>query len=218
MTKSVIIIGKGGHAKVLTDLLQLLTRQIIGYTATKYSKEEEFCGIKCLGNDSVIEDYAPENIQLVNAVAAMPETKTRREIGERMRNKGYQFATLIHPSAVVAKSVIIEEGAQIMAGSVIQSGTTIGIDSIINTNASIDHDCSIGRCVHIAPGVTMSGNVVVDDYAHIGTGTSIIQGIKIGKTSIIAAGSVVYTDIVENQKFIQHKFESPMQNKTKGNK
>ena len=215
MNKSVIIMGDGGHAKVLTDLLQLLARKIIGYTSTKFQKEEEFFGIKCLGNDSVIEDYAPEEIKLVNAIAAMPRSDTRREIGDKMRKRGYQFATLIHPSAIVAKSVIIEEGVQIMAGSVIQSGTKIGIDSIINTNASIDHDCSIGKSVHIAPGVTMSGNVTIDDYAHVGTGTSIIQGIKIGKASIIAAGSVIYSDVVENHKFIQHKSELPTQHKAK---
>ena len=89
-----------------------------------------------------------------------------------------------------------------MAGCVIQTGTNIGANSIVNTRASIDHDCTIGETVHIAPGVTLSGNVRVGDRTHIGTGAVVIQGIAIDADSLVAAGAVVYRDLPAKSRLI----------------
>jgi UDP-perosamine 4-acetyltransferase len=85
-----------------------------------------------------------------------------------------------------------------MAGAVINAHAKIGELGIINTRASIDHDCEIGDGVHIAPGVTMAGNVTVGDGSLIGVGASIVPGIIIGSDSIIGAGAVVVRDVPSN--------------------
>ncbi len=77
------------------------------------------------------------------------------------------------------KMLIIGKGTVIMDGVVINSGAKIGNFGIINTNCSIDHDCIIGNFVHIAPAVTLSGEVKDWDNVLIGTGSSVIQGIEI---------------------------------------
>jgi len=84
-----------------------------------------------------------------------------------------------------------------MAGSVIQPGSVIKKNTIINTKVSVDHDCIIGAHVHLAPGVTISGGVCVEDAVHIGTGALVIQGIHIGKKCLIGAGSLVLNNIKE---------------------
>jgi sugar O-acyltransferase (sialic acid O-acetyltransferase NeuD family) len=114
---------------------------------------------------------------------------------EKFKGKGFTFATIVHPSAVVASDVALGEGAQIMAGAIIQPGSRIGMNTIVNTKASVDHDCLIGDHVHLSPGVTLSGDVRIYNGVHIGTGATVIQGITIGANSLVGAGSVVIADV-----------------------
>jgi acetyltransferase EpsM len=83
----------------------------------------------------------------------------------------------------------------ILEGVVINTGTSIGKHCIINTSSSLDHHNKISDFVHIAPGTHTGGNVEIDEGAFLGIGTSVIPGIKIGKWSIIGAGSVVIEDV-----------------------
>lgn len=64
----------------------------------------------------------------------------------------------------------------------------------------MDHDCHIGKHVHIALWVTLSGSVSVGDETHVGTGSSVIQGIYIGRNSVIGAGSLLIHDMPESIK------------------
>lgn len=86
------------------------------------------------------------------------------------------FATLAHPSAIIARDAEIGEGTVIMAGVIIQPGVKIGRHCIINTKASIDHDCVIGDFVHIGPGCTLCGNVTVSEGKMVPAGTVLYQG------------------------------------------
>lgn len=207
MSKPIIVLGAGGHAKVLIEALRQSDREIMGVTDPQMTGPSEFCGIKNLGDDDIVFSYSPDEIELVNGIGAMPGNNFRCELNHRMEEKGFQFTQVIHPSAVVASDVEIDKGAQIMAGVVIQPGVKIGLSCIINTGANLDHDCVIHDDCHLAPGVTLSGNVVVNKGTHIGTGTSVIQGITIGQNCVIAAGSIIHKDIPENTKYIQLREE-----------
>jgi len=200
MNESVILIGAGGHAKVLVDVLLLKSINILG--VTDKSKKSEFCGLPIIGNDDVILTYDPKTIYLVNGVGSIGDNAVRKEIHTYFTEKGYRFLTLVHPTAIIANDSVIEEGVQVMAGAIIQPGSKIGEGTIINTRATIDHDCHIGKHVHIAPGVTLSGNVEVEDDVHIGTGATVIQGIHIAKSSLIGAGAVVSNHVLKNTKVV----------------
>ncbi len=201
--KPLILLGTGGHAKVVAEALRLSGREILGVTDPNSSPGSNFFGVKVLGGDEAIYDYSPEEVELVNGVGALPGKVRRWEIGEQMRQRGYRFASVIHPSAVIAKDVELSEGTQVMAGTVIQPSVKIGVDTIVNTGVCIDHDCKIGANCHLAPGVVLSGGVNVGDYVYLGTGSSVIQYLNIGPRSIVAAGSIVYRDILEGTNYIQ---------------
>lgn len=191
--KPVIIIGNGGHAKVLTNILQLQRRKIIGFTAP--TKETNEYGIPYLGNDNVILQYSYQDIELINAIGSTSNTEHRKKVFDNFKSKHFIFTNVIHPQAVVADTVELGEGIQIMAGVVIQPFVKIADNTIINTSSSIDHDCHIGNHCHIVPGVNISGFVTIGDSTHVGTGATIIQNINIGSNVLIGAGSVVLTDI-----------------------
>lgn len=191
----VMIIGAGGHSKVLIDTIKRSKLDVIGIIDVGLPKGELFCGIPILGDDKSIQNYPPHEVILVNAVGSLPGQKTRNNLALKYRALGYHFMSVIDEHAFVSSDVLLGEGVQIMAGAIIQSGCSIGVDTIINTSSSIDHDCQIGEGCHIAPGVTLSGGVRIEDRTHIGTGASVIQNIKVGFDSVIGAGCVVYKNI-----------------------
>ena len=192
MNKSCVVIGGGGHARVLMDALLVLGFEIQGFTDL-VPKEILLYGKKIpyLGADDQYLRSKRENIQFVNGVGSVGNPERRREIFKQFKQVGYSFASVIHPSSVIAKDVTLGEGVQVMAGSVIQTGSILGNNVIINSRASIDHDCRIEDHVHIAPGAVLSGNVTVGESAHIGTGASIVQGMQIPAGHLVRAGQTV---------------------------
>jgi sugar O-acyltransferase (sialic acid O-acetyltransferase NeuD family) len=195
---NIIVLGGGGHAKVLIESLQLLGRNVIGFT--DLDARPPILGVPCLGEDLKILSYSPEEILLVNGLGSTADNAKRKQIYQAFTRKGYRFASIIHPSAIISPNVELGEGVQVMAGVVIQAGTSIGNNTIINTRASVDHDTKIGEHVHIAPGVVLSGGITIQDEAHLGTGAVVIQGLTIGKRSIVGAGAVVIKDVLEGTK------------------
>lgn len=201
--KNIIIIGGGGHARVLISSLKALRQEIIGILHPDTSLIGQCIAEICvLGNDDKVSDYAPDEVELINGLGSVSLPEKRKDIYMKFKKNGYSFASVIHPSAIVVDDVQKGEGVQIMAGAIVQSGCLIGDNVIINTGAIVDHDCKIGEHVHIAPGSVISGGVEIGEMSHIGTGASIIQGIKIGDCAIIGAGSVVIDNVPSNNMFV----------------
>ena len=190
----VIVIGGGGHARVLVEALLRQGRNVTGFTDPQPAAPE-ISGVRHLGDDEVLAAYAPHSVRLVNGVGSVGGGARRQRLYEKYSAAGFIFDAVIHPSAIVASGVEIAPGAQIMAGVVLQPGVRIGVDSIVNTRASVDHDCDVGRHVHIAPGATLSGGIRIGEGAFVGAGAVIIQGLNIGEWSTIGAGAVVLRDI-----------------------
>ena len=196
MTRPVIIVGAGGHAKVLIGALRLLSVQMLGATDADGGKRGQLLlNVLVLGGDEEIMKHGAETIFLVNGVGGVRVDPLRRMLFERFSGRGYKFHNVIHPSAVVCADATLAEGVQVMAGVVIQPGCHIGKNAVINTGAIVDHDCFIGDHAHIAPGVTLSGGVRVGEGSHVGAGATVIQGVKVGRNSMVAAGAVVIRDV-----------------------
>jgi len=202
--KSVIVLGSGGHAKVLIEMLWRSGISIIGVVSPN-ENNKKFMGVEVLGGDEVIDDYSENEVMLVNGLGSLPGKMNRWLLANKFRQKGFHFMTVVDSHAVVARDVLMGEGVQVMAGTVIQPNVEIGMDTIINTHSSIDHDCKIEHNCHLAPGVTVCGGVRIGNNVHISTGTSIIQGVSIGSNSTITAGSVVVKDVDEGVIINQYK-------------
>jgi UDP-perosamine 4-acetyltransferase len=199
MSLPVIVIGAGGHAKVLLDALRATEATVVGITDSDPTKKgAAVLGVRILGTDDTLREFPPSAVMLVNGIGSTGPTTARRVLFEKFKRLGYRFATVIHPAASVSPSAQLGEGVQVMAGGIIQPDCNIGDDSIVNTGASVDHDCRIGAHVHVAPGATLSGAIAVGDNVHIGTASAIMHGVRIGAGSIIGAGAVVIEDVPPN--------------------
>lgn len=186
----IIVIGAGGHAKVVIDTLQCCRSRILGFT--NYSNEiESILGVPYLGNDSIIDEKNPDQILLAIGMGTLKSNNNRKKIFDYWKNKNYSFVTIIHPTAIISGSAEIGEGSQILMGVVIQTEAKIKENCIVNTRCSIDHNSIIHAHSHIAPGTTICGNVIIEPMCHIGAGATIIQNIRVAESSTIGAGAVV---------------------------
>jgi sugar O-acyltransferase (sialic acid O-acetyltransferase NeuD family) len=185
MKKEFVLIGAGGHAKVIIEIIEQMDGTI-SFINDPASSVHELHGY-------------PVTTELPGAdagvVIAVGNNYTRRNIASGMKNT---FATAIHPKANLSSRCTVGKGTVVMAGATINSDTQIGEHCIINTNASIDHDCRIGNFVHISPGASLAGNVTVEEGTHVGIGASVIPGIHIGKWTTIGAGAAIVNDVPDH--------------------
>ena len=195
--RKIVIVGGGGHARVLLDILRLRKQVITGYTDVKVRAPMP---LKYLGDDAAfIKKHSPREVVLVNGIGSVGLPQARREVYERFKKAGFVFLSVIHPRAVIASDAVLGEGVQAMAGTVVNTGARAGENVIINTLSSVDHDSNIGAHTHIAPGVTVCADVHIGEGCHAGTGAKFIQGLRIGDGVLICAGAVVVKDIASHQ-------------------
>lgn len=199
----VIVIGAGGHAKVLIDILHRHQRKIIGCTDTNYGLTGiRVMGEEILGDDEIILKHNPHEIHLVNGLGSIGKTNRRQLIFEKYEKLGYVFETLVHDTAIISEEVGLAQGAQVMAGVILQSGVHVMKNALVNTGAAIDHDCHISAHAHIAPRAVLNGAVSVGLSAFVGSGAVVIQGVTIGHDAVIGAGAVVLKDVPAEHKMV----------------
>lgn len=192
-----VLLGAGGHARVLAALARAAGHTLLGVCDPKLAAEgiSRWADLDVLGDDIVLDRLPPDRVALVLGIGQLAKDNLRQRLYASWRARGYDFPALVHPSAWIAPGVVVDDGVQVMAGVVIQPGCAIGENSIVNTRAGIDHDCRIGRDVHVAPGATLCGTVTVEDGAFIGAGATVIQGLRIGARAVVGAGVTLVRDL-----------------------
>lgn len=192
--RRLVIIGAGGHGKVVADCAARM-----GYGDIVFlddDKRVKKCGCyPVVGTGSEFERFVEQGEIATDFFVAVGDGTIRRKIQMEIRRAGAGIATLIHPAVVIGNDVEIKSGTVIMAGAVINPGSRIGEGCIINTSSSVDHDCRIGDFVHIAVGVHIAGNVDVGERTWIGAGVTVSNNRKICGGCMIGAGAVVVEDI-----------------------
>lgn len=203
--KKLIVVGAGGHAKVLIDaILSNHDYEVIG--ATDINNElwgkEIYKGIRILGDDSILDEHSPNECEVVIGVGISLSLNYRKELYEKIKNKLFKIPAIKHKFTYIGKQVEIMEGVQILSGAVINSGSQIRENTIVNTGVIIEHDCRIGAHTLIGPGAILGGNVEIGNGCFIGMGAKILPNVFIGKNVIVGAGSVVLKDIPDFKKVV----------------
>ncbi|WP_100401078.1 acetyltransferase [Bacillus sp. FJAT-44742] len=186
------IIGTGGHAKVITNILEK-NSSLLFFSASN----APFLGKYSVNKDSV-DNLLLWKSEVEGWHVAIGDTTIRKEKIIFLLNYNFPLISAIHRQSIISKCAKIGKGTSIMAGAVVNPQTTIGESCIINTSASVDHDCKIEDYVNIGPGSRLTGNVLIGTLTDIGAGVTVIPNVKIGKNCKIGAGAVVISDIPDN--------------------
>lgn len=198
MTKPIIMLGSGGHASVLTEILLQQGYTFLAVISPSKVRSPLFSDIQHFDSDDDILQFPCDKVRLVNGLGSLPGQHLRHKLFAHFTQLNYEFESVISKYAMLSSYATIGAGAQILTGSIIQTGASIGRGTIINSGAIIEHDCDIGNDCHIAPGAIICGGVHIGERTHIATGANVIQGISIGKNCIIAAGATVTKDMPDN--------------------
>lgn len=193
--KSVIIIGAGGHGKVIADIIQKSGDRIVGFLDDNPCIGANFIGFPMLGT---VDDYKKFDNEFVIAIG---NATIRERIVRKLSNVSWY--TAVHPTAIISDmDVKIGEGTVVMANAVINTGSRIGKHCIINSSSVVEHDNKIADFVHISVGVKLAGTVNVGKSCWIGIGAVVSNNVNICGNCMIGAGAVVIKDIGETGTYV----------------
>jgi len=193
MESRVVVIGSGGHSKVVCDAIVAGGRyQLAGLLDDFRDQGSPTWGPPLIGGIAALP-----GLGITRGVIAVGDNWRRFEIYEQVQKliPSFEFVTIVHPFTAVSKESFLGAGTVVLAGAVINPGTKIGAHTIVNTRAAIDHDNSIGDFASIAPGATLGGSVTVGDFSAVGLGASVRHGTAIGQHTVIGMGAAVVAEV-----------------------
>lgn len=196
MRKGTLILGAGGHGKVVADILQCCATRVVGFLDDDPALwgTRQF-GLPVLGP---IENHA-WNHQSNGLIIGVGSIEARKQIVRRLGPRAEPlWRNAIHPRAVVARSARLGVGVTVAAGAVVNPDVVLGDHVIVNTGAGVDHDCIVAAFAHVGPGVYLAGGVHIGREVLVGIGATVIPGRHVGDGAVVGAGAVVTRDVPDN--------------------
>lgn len=205
----ILILGNGGHAKSIIDVLKNENRyEIVGCIGKKdstYSDSEE----------DLQSFFASGITNVAIGIGYLGNSSLREELYFKLKKIGFHFPCIVSSTALIGNHVTIGEGCFIGKGAIINAYSEIGKMCIVNTGAIIEHESKIGDYSHVAVGCVLCGNVRVGKSSFIGANSTIIQDVAIGQNCIIGAGALIRKKIEDyNEVYTEMKMYQ-CQNKAK---
>lgn len=192
MSAPIVIVGAGGHARVVADALLASGRTVAGFIdADERLWGTVMTGLPVLGGDTVLDAPEWRGHLLANAIGANP---LREAIQRRLETAGWTFTGARHPQATISPFATLDESVQVFANAVVQPGAVVGPGCIINTGAIVEHDCVLGAFTHCAPGSVLCGGVTTGPRVHIGAAAVVRENITLGADVTVGAGAAVVGD------------------------
>tara|TARA_Y100001968_G_scaffold263909_1_gene252633 strand:- start:4387 stop:4998 length:612 start_codon:yes stop_codon:yes gene_type:complete len=190
--KSLILIGAGGHAKSLIDIIEGNNDwEVYGLVGKESEIGGEIFGYPIIGSDKDLPKIQEKCKNAIISIGKIGKSNKRLSIEELIIKMNFNFPSIQSKYSIVSSNSSIGNGTTIGHGAIINAGSSIGNHCIINTNALIEHDCIIHNHVHISTGVIINGNCEIGLGSFIGSGSIIRDGVKIPSNTVISAGKTI---------------------------
>jgi UDP-perosamine 4-acetyltransferase len=192
----VVIIGAGGHGRVVLDILRTEGRyDPIGFvdadtrlTGTSVSE------LAVLGPTNILPKLRQQQ-RVAHAIVAIGDNRTRQRYTAAVQAEGFELVSAIHPTAFVSPTARLGRNVVICPNASVITEARLGDSVIVNTGAIVEHECELAEAVHVAPGACLAGRVRVGACAFIGIGAQVIQCLAVGEGATVGAGAVVVEDV-----------------------
>ena len=200
--EKVVVLGSGGHAKVVIDILEAEGRfEIVGLT-TKDALQN-LGNYPVLGDDEILPDLLAQGVAWAAiGVGGYTSNALRKQIYQHVKSLGFHVATAVHPSAVITGGVSIGQGSVIFAGVVLNPQVMIGDNVVVATGSTVDHETRVENHVLISAGVTVGAKVTIQEGALLAIGSTIVSGVTVGKNALVCAGAVVIRDVPDDARVL----------------
>ena len=193
--KKLVIIGASGFGREVAWLIERINQKQVTWELLGFVDDSELVQGDMIGGYPVLGNcnWLKEQESKIYAVCAIGSSNVRSKVIQKL--EGINFATVIDPSVLMSERVSIGEGCIICAGTILTVDIVMGSHVIINLDCTVGHDAIISDFVTLYPSVNVSGSAIIDECVEMGTGSQIIQGIKIGESTIVGAGAVVVKEL-----------------------
>lgn len=195
--KGVVIIGAGGHAREVAEIIQHRARDGAGPPVLGFVVDAEYLdaaagGPQVLGDWSWFEGVDCGGLAVVCAVGAPP---ARKRLAERAAARGLTFASAVSPLAYLSPGARLGRGVMIFPHAFASAGCLIDDHAVVNVGASVSHDARVGRYATLGPGARLAGHASVGEGAYLGVGAGVIDRVSVGGWATVGAGAVVTRDL-----------------------
>ena len=198
--KKILILGAGGFGRELLQWIKDInavkpTWEIVGFlddnlhALDEYAHDTEVVG--------TIKDWQPKEDEEFALAFGSPELK--RKIVALMKAKGAQFATIIHPTAMLSEFAEYGEGFIMFPYSKLSCNSKVG-DFVTLLSTPIGHDTVIGDYSVISGGCNIVRNVTIGKDVFVAAGVCVAQDIQIGDSAYLGMGSVVLKNVPPESK------------------
>lgn len=196
----IVIIGAGGGAKMCIDsLADSIDYQVVALIDDKIEIGTSVLGVPVIGKLTCIEELLAKNYEhFVIAFGVLDKRKNRYQLYSNLKKIGCKFPNIIHPRAILEKSVVLGDGNVVLAGANIGSCVNLGNLNYLNNNSLVSHDCILEDNIHVAPGAVLASSIKVESHVLIGMNTTIYYGLTIGESSTILNGLTINNNIGNN--------------------
>ena len=188
------IYGYGGHGLEVEELARVINlkenrwEKIIFIDDAKDKIDNE----KIFSFEDIISKYSPKDIEFMTGLG---EPVIREKLYNKVKEKDYCFAILVHPSASVAESAVLEEGTMVAHNAFVSIKVHLFTNTLVQPMACVHHECSVGRNSVVSTSAVMGGNSSLGYNSFIGLGASVKQGISVGNGSVVGMGAIVIKNV-----------------------
>ncbi len=187
MTAPLVVVGAGGHGKVVADILLAAGERVTGFLDDDArATGTRVLDLPVLGTREWLASAPGARVAL-----GVGNNSTRERVARACLDAGAVLVTAVHPRAVVSASARLEDGVVVMALCVLNPDAIVRQGAILNTAAVIEHDCEIGAFAHVSPKAALAGACKVGARAHIGIGATLLPGMTVGDDAVVGGGAVV---------------------------
>ena len=198
--KNIVLIGGGNQAHYTIDIINKERKyNIVGIIDSIHNVGSDRFGYKVLGRqEDIIKLKEQYNIE--GGIISIGDNWARYYVSSQIKKEipDFKFVNAIHPSVVIGDNVELGEGIVMMAGCIINPKSKIGDFTFFATGAQVDHDCDIKNYSSISAGSITGGYVTLGEFSAITLGVTVVDRLKIGKNTVIGAGSLVIKDLPDN--------------------
>ena len=193
----VIIYGGGGLSKMIIETVRATGGyRIVGVIDDGKSEEKEIIGVPVIGSADILPDLYKDGVRMAaNAVGGIGDYRVRLKVFDTLAGEGFVCPAVIHPTAHVDPSAIIEAGVLVLAQSYVSGNAIVGRGTLINNSVVVSHDCVLGACVNLSPGAMLAGDVIIGNFTQIGMNATVNIGVKVGSECLIGNGATVKSDV-----------------------
>lgn len=198
-----LIYGASGLAKEVYDLVvrNYHDRYEKIYFIDDFVDEDKLYFSETIHFDS-LERLFGDKRECLEGIVAVGEPASREILVKKFEDAGIPMATFVDKTAVVSPTAIIEEGCIVCEHSIIHAEAKIRKGVLIQPYSAIGHDSDVGCYSVISSGCVVCGDVELGDRVYVGVNAAIKEKLCVGANVIIAMGSVLFSNVEENNTVI----------------